>query len=311
MDTEDRFRGCFLGLACGDATGTAVGLLPRGSFPRLTDMVGGGRFELAPGQWTDDTSMALCLATSLVAENGFHPRDQMERYTRWLQEGAFSSTGRCFGIGSTVALALERFRRTGDPFSGPTDPIPASNGCLSRLAPIPMFFHRDRSEAVAMCGDSARTTHGARECVDACHLFGAMLFKALEGRSKEEILLGRHFLPDGEVQLCESISKVARGEYRDLTEVAVRGSSYVVMSLEAALWCFYRNGSYEDAVLAAANLGEDAEATAAVCGQLAGAHYGARGIPRAWRAKLAMGAVIEGLAKSLYEAGERRGEDPR
>lgn len=305
MDAQQRFRGCLLGLACGDAVGAAVGFLPRGSFPRLTDMIGGGRFELAPGQWTDDTSMALCLATSLVAENGFNPRDQMQRYSHWLKDGAFSSTGRSFGVGPTVALSLERFERTGDPFSGPTDPVPAANGCIARLAPVPMFFHADWRQAVARSGESARTTHGARECVDACMLLGAMLYKALNGLSKDEILLGPHFHSDSDVDLSESLLSIARGDYRDLAEASIRGSGYVVKSLEAALWCFYRNGSYEDAVLDAANLGEDADTTAAVCGQLAGAHWGTDGIPRAWRERVAMGAVIEGLARSLYEAGLR------
>ena len=87
VDLRDRFRGCLLGLAVGDAVGTTVEFSSRGSFPPVTDMVGGGPFRLEPGQWTDDTSMALCLATSLLERDGFDPRDQMERYCRWRDEG--------------------------------------------------------------------------------------------------------------------------------------------------------------------------------------------------------------------------------
>ena len=106
----DRFRGCLLGLAVGDAVGTTVEFAPRGSFLPLTDMTGGGPFQLEPGQWTDDTSMALCLATSLIEQRGFDPVDQMNRYCNWLEFGYLSSNGFCFDIGNTVSAALSRYR---------------------------------------------------------------------------------------------------------------------------------------------------------------------------------------------------------
>jgi ADP-ribosyl-[dinitrogen reductase] hydrolase len=120
MDTEDRFRGCLLGLAVGDAVGTTLEFKPPGSFAPITDMVGGGPFRLKPGEWTDDTSMALCLATSLVETGGFDPKDQMDRYCRWWKEGYLSSNARCFDIGNTVADALRQYQKTGDPIVGST-----------------------------------------------------------------------------------------------------------------------------------------------------------------------------------------------
>ena len=129
VSLQDRFRGSLLGLACGDAVGTAVEFRPRGSFPRVQEMTGGGPFGLEPGEWTDDTSMALCLAASLVEQEAFDPQDQMDRYVRWWKEGYFSSTGKHFDIGSTVKQALERYMDTGNPFSGPTDPRTSGNGC--------------------------------------------------------------------------------------------------------------------------------------------------------------------------------------
>src|SRR4051812_18469932 len=102
MDDTARFRGCLLGLACGDAVGATVEFRERGSFEPVTDMLGGGRFRLPLGAWTDDTSMALCLATSLAELGRFDPRDQMERYCRWREEGYLSSTGRCFDIGLSI-----------------------------------------------------------------------------------------------------------------------------------------------------------------------------------------------------------------
>jgi ADP-ribosyl-[dinitrogen reductase] hydrolase len=296
-----RFRGCLLGLACGDAVGTTVEFRPRGTFRPLADMVGGGPFGLNPGEWTDDTSMALCLATSLIERNGFDPLDQMERYSRWRVEGYLSSNGICFDIGNTVAQALDRFRATGRPFSGPTDPRTAGNGSLMRLAPVPMYYANDLNKAAHFSGESSRTTHGAREAVDACRLFGVMLATALRGESKEAVLTGSFGL-----DLAPSILAIAAGSYRIRTRDEIQGSGYVVKSLEAALWCFHNTENYRDAVLAAANLGDDADTTAAICGQIAGACYGVDIIPAKWLNKLAMREEITHIADRLHSTGAGR-----
>lgn len=301
MDTLERFHGSLLGLACGDAVGTTVEFRPRGSFTPVTDMTGGGPFSLEPGQWTDDTSMALCLAASLVERGGFDAADQMQRYCRWMDEGYLSPTGECFDIGMTVSAALRRFQNTGEPFSGSTHPRTAGNGCLMRLAPVPMFYFGDRDAAIEHAGHSARTTHGAQECVDASRLFGAMLWRALWGAGKDDILLGH-----GMTGLqSERLASIANGGYRKLDATAIRGNGYVVDSLEAALWCFAGTSTFEDAILCAANLGGDADTTAAICGQLAGAYYGATGIPEHWRSRLAMTGTITGLADRLFGHGTR------
>lgn len=295
MDADpDRFRGCLLGLAVGDAVGTTVEFRARGSFPPLTDMVGGGPFHLQAGQWTDDTSMALCLATSLVATQGFHPADQLERYCDWYENGSLSSTGRCFDIGSTVRAALERFRRSGDPFGGSTAPDTAGNGSLMRLAPIPMAYFPDLEKIVHFAGQSSRTTHGAREAVEACQLFAEMLFNALRGGRKEAILFGATFQPG-----APKIREIAAGAYRSKSVDEIEGSGYAVKSLEAALWCLHVTDTFEDAILRAANLGGDADTTAAICGQVAGAHYGEAGIPLKWLERLHMRAEITRLAEQL------------
>lgn len=296
MDTQGRFRGCLLGLAAGDAVGTTVEFRPRGTFEPLRDMVGGGPFGLLPGQWTDDTSMALCLATSLVERNGFDPRDQMERYRRWADDGYLSSTGTCFDIGNTVAAALRRFGRTGEPFAGSTDPQSAGNGCIMRLAPVPMFFFPDLEAAERYGAESSRTTHGATECLDASRLFARIICRALQGRSKDEVALA----DGGSFAGAETIAAIARGDYRARLETDVRGSGYVVESLEAAMWCFTQTDSFEEAILKAANLGDDADTTAAVCGQVAGAYYGEAGIPAGWLERLALRAEITHLADRLY-----------
>ena len=160
------------------------------AFHRVTDMVGGGPFRLKPGEWTDDTSMALCLASSLVEQGKFDPLDQMERYLRWFDEGYLSSNGHCFDIGNTVRGALSRFRHSRQPFSGSTDPGSAGNGCIMRLAPVPMFFFPERTAAIEMSAESSRTTHGTAECIDSASLFGGILWQALSGSSKTDVILG-------------------------------------------------------------------------------------------------------------------------
>ncbi|QCP47922.1 ADP-ribosylglycohydrolase family protein [Trinickia violacea] len=295
MNKVDRFRGCLLGLACGDAVGTTVEFRPRGTFKPVVDMTGGGPFNLKPGEWTDDTSMALCMASSLVELDRFDARDMMERFCRWMDEGYLSSNGSCFDVGGTVDDALWRFKETGEPFSGSTDRFAAGNGCLMRLAPIPMFFHHDLEQVIERSGQSSRLTHGARECVEATRLFGAMLFRALSGETKEAIM-ATSGLPVGD---CESVRAIAAGSYRSKTENGIRGSGYVIDSLEAALWCFANTFTFEEAILRATNLGDDADTTAAICGQLAGAHYGMAEIPQQWLDTLVMRDEIRGLADKL------------
>jgi ADP-ribosyl-[dinitrogen reductase] hydrolase len=297
--SHDRARGALLGLAAGDAVGATVEFKPRGSFAPLTDMVGGGPFHLQPGQWTDDASMALCLGYSLDECNGFDAHDQMTRYVRWWREGYLSSTGACFDIGVTVSKALQKFQRSGDPFAGSTDPHTAGNGCIMRLAPIPLFYFPDIDAAAKYAAESARTTHGAVECLDASRLLARILVRALQGARKEEVLYGDATTFTG----APKIEAIARGDYREKVASHIRGSGYVVDCLEAALWCVERTGNFADAVLLAANLGDDADTTAAVCGQVAGAYYGESGIPVSWRETLVMRQKIGALAEQLFTAG--------
>jgi ADP-ribosyl-[dinitrogen reductase] hydrolase len=291
---EDRYTGCLLGLASADAVGTTLEFRAKGSFKSLTDMVGGGPFHLQAGEWTDDTSMALCLAHSLVHCQGFDATDQMNRYCDWLDKGYMSSNGRCFDIGNTVRAALLRFKQNGDPFSGSTDPYSAGNGSIMRLAPVPMFYNPDVVQVIHFCAESSRTTHAAAESLDACRLFGVMLHLALNGRDKQEILRQTIYTPT-----TPKILDIATGNYLMKDESQIFGTGYVVASLEAALWCFATTDSFATAVLKAANLGDDADTTAAVCGQIAGAFYGKSGIPAHWLQKLVMRQDIEDLALAL------------
>ncbi len=299
----ERYRGCLLGLATGDALGTALEFRTPGTFDPIENMVGGGPFDLKAGQWTDDTSMALCLAESLIECGGFDPVDQLQRYLRWYRHGHLSSTGVCFDIGNTVSGALARFERTGEPYCGSSDPMTAGNGSLMRLAPVPMFFAQEPNRAVRMSGDSSRTTHGACEAIDACRYFGALLVGALRGVPKEELLADRYEPAPGmwdKASLSPKIAEIASGSFKHRNPPEIRGTGYVVESLEAALWAFNKSEGFREGALLAVNLGNDADMTGAVYGQLAGAFHGDSGIPKEWRSKLALRELIGSYAEKLF-----------
>jgi len=236
---SDRAAGALLGLAVGDAIGATVEFMPPGTFEPVTDMVGGGPHRLQPGQWTDDTSMALCLAESLVECGGFDPLDQMQRYVRWYRDGYLSSTGVCFDIGNATRAALHRFEQSGDPYAGSEAAKTAGNGSIMRLAPVPLFFFDDAVAAIRNAGESSRTTHAAREAVDACRYMAALIVGALHDVGKSE-LLGEQYSPVPELwddePLSPRVEEVARGSFRRREPLAIRGSGYVVESLEVACW---------------------------------------------------------------------------
>jgi len=298
----NRYRGCLLGLAVGDALGTALEFKPPGSFTPITDMIGGGPFNLKPGQWTDDTSMSLCLAESLIECRGFNPRDQMERYVRWWREGYLSSTGTCFDIGNTTRTALATFMKTGNPLSGPIDSYSAGNGSLMRLAPVPMFYAGNPREAIEKSGESSKTTHSAPVAVDACRYFGALIVGALNGNDKET-LLANHYCPVSgywrDHPLTPEIGEIAAGSFKHKHPPEIRGTGYVVQSLEAALWAFFHSNTFEEGCLMAVNLGDDADTTGAIYGQIAGAYYGEALIPITWRKVIANHDLIIASAGKL------------
>lgn len=293
---RDRAVGALLGLALGDALGTTLEFTARDSRTPLTDLVGGGPFRLRAGEWTDDTAMALALGESLLAHAGLDEADLMGRFVRWWREGAYSCTGHCFDIGMTTRSALARFEATGDPIAGSTGPRSAGNGSLMRLAPVAIRFWHDPEARRDAAARQSRTTHGAAEAVDACIAMAEMLAEAIAGASRDEVLRDRPGPWAG------AVAAVLSGRWRDRPREAIASSGYVVHSLEAALWCVGRHGDFAGAVLAAANLGDDADTTAAITGQLAGALAGASALPPAWLGRLAWRDRLESLASDLFAA---------
>ncbi len=273
---RERFLGALLGLAIGDALAAPTQFRRAGSFSPVGDMIGGGPFSLPPGGWSDDTAMALCLAESLLERGGFDPADQVERYRRWQREGYLSATGRCLGITASTARALAAAQWRRQPFSGSHDPRQLDPEPLSRVAPPVMFFFASPEEAVRMAGEAARTTCQSSTVLTACRDLAQILMLTLSGRPRAEIL--------------------AQAAARMPQQGADKGAG---QALSAAIEAFAATTGFREAVLHAANLGGDSDVASAVCGQLAGAYYGARAIPAAWRDTLLRRPLIESCADRL------------
>lgn len=297
---EDRTIGALVGLAVGDALGTTLEFKARDTFEPLTDMVGGGPFGLRPGQWTDDTSMALCIAASLIETGGLDLRDQLDRFVRWESRGYMSSTGTCFDIGNQTASALNAYQRTGEVPDLDLTETSSGNGSLMRLAPIPMAFASDPALAEETSRASSLTTHPSLECVEACGAYGRMIAEAIQGYSKQQILdSNRAAAPDC---AAPKVRGILEGDYRQKTREQISSSGYVISTMEAALWAFMATDSFRAGALLAVNLGDDADTVGAVYGQLAGAFYGLSGIPEEWVSTLYWSEEIIAMARSLYDA---------
>ena len=292
---RDRALGCFLGLAVGDAVGASVEFKPRGSFPPVTDMTGGGPFNLKPGEWTDDTTMALCLAESLLADDALDLSDFMTRLQAWLEDGKNTVPGRCFDIGITTRTAIESFIANGR-VAGSETADSAGNGSLVRLAPLAIRFAGDIGLARARAIKQSRATHATVECLDACALFVSFLLDALSGADKDAATRQRV------LALAPNLLFISAGEWRTKTREEIQSSGYVVHTLEAALWSVWQTDNFRDAVLTAANLGDNSDSVCAVAGQLAGALYGLSAIPPEWLSRLAWRDRIEALAEKLHDA---------
>jgi ADP-ribosyl-[dinitrogen reductase] hydrolase len=269
--------GALIGLAVGDAVAAATQHRKPGSFTPVGDMIGGGPFDLPRGGWSDDTAMALCLAESLLESSGFDARDQVKRYARWQQEGYLSATGQCVGITASTAraLAVAQWRR--QLFAGSHDPTQLDPEPLSRVAPAVLFFLPSVDTAVRQAADAARTTCQAPEVLNSCRRLAIALHAAVLGQTKAVILA--------------TAQPIARS--------APRSTATAATSLAAAFWAFSSADNFRDAVLRAANVGGNSDVVAAVCGQLAGAHYGIAAIPPAWRNGLIQNDLIENFADRL------------
>lgn len=287
MDAMKRLRGMLVGLAVGDALGAPVEFELRDSFPEVTHYQNGGPHNLKAGFWTDDTSMALCTAASLIHKGAMDPDDQLSRYLRWYRDGYMSSTGICFDIGNQTLKQLELYERCRS-FSELTafreteeSDGSAGNGALMRLAPVVIKYHADFGQTMAAAVLNAQLTHTDQRCVDANKVLAYFMIKSLDGPSKGTLLRAESITADLG-RLDPEIRHIVEGSYKSLSRSDVQSTGYVVHSLEAALWAFYNADSFEEGAVLAVNLSGDTDTIGAIYGQLAGAFWGYDSIPHDW-----------------------------
>lgn len=278
VNRKDKSKGMLMGLAIGDALGMSVEFKTRGHFEEVVGYREGGPFNLPAGYWTDDTSMAICLADSIIEKGGYDSFDVMDKYTAWVSKGYRSSTGKCFDVGNQVSKAISRYRQNPIVSSGEEYVEAAGNGCVMRLAPVVIATIASNKNIYSnerYCMISARETHLSHVAEQATGLFGSFLYiAATEHEAKQKIIN----LVDKTLQnnkIIESWKNVLKKSVED-----IKPTGYVVDTIEAALWAFLTTETFEQAVLKAVNLGGDADTIGAVCGQLAGAFYGLSGIPK-------------------------------
>ncbi len=295
---EEMALGGFLGLACGDALGSAVEFCPRGSFRDLTDMRSGGKFRLPKGYWTDDTSMAICLAESLVSKHDFDPHDQMNRYYEWANTGKNSSLPYAFGIGKQVAFMLGEFRKSGNPYSSRTASKYSGNGSLMRLMPVILRYYRNTESVLKYAELSSKTTHATNEAIQSCQYFSTLILRIFQGIPKE------HLFQDEDALKFDKLTSICLGTFKNKNPDDIGSVGFVIDSLEVALWAFWNTNNFRDAVLMAANLGDDADTNASICGQISGAYYGVSNIPESWLECLYRKDDLEKLALQLLKIGE-------
>lgn len=293
---KNKYLGSIFGLAVGDALGAPVEFKARDSFPPVKMMIEGGPFNLKAGQWTDDTSLALCMAISLIEKKHFDPSDIMSRFYEWYKNGYLSCTGHCFDIGNTTKKSILRFEETKDPYGGLASDFPA-NGSLMRLAPIPLFFYSHANDVLHYAELSSKLTHASPLAIDCCRALAFLITSALNAKSRDDFFSYKK----GDLNCSSLVEAILLGSYKNKERAQIISNGEAINTLEAAMWAFYETDNFNDGVLLAVNLGDDADTVGAVYGQLAGAFYGIESIRQDFLDKIYNDTLLENVALDLYK----------
>lgn len=290
MNYKDRVKGAFIGLAVGDALGTTLEFRRRDTYEHIDDIVGGGHFQMNPGEWTDDTSMALCMAESIIAKGGINASDILYRFYQWMRYGVNSPKGYCFDIGGATASGIRSWMKHQTVVNN-LEEEKSGNGGIMRLAPAVMCAWNDLDQAIGNAIETSDTTHGSETCANAAFYMAYYMYNLIHGVDQKPIVREPTF------------AEITATDFTKVPRKKIKSTGYVVHTLEAAIWALENTTNFKDAVVLAANLGDDADTVAAVTGQLAGAKYGLSSIPAKWRDILYMGDYLEDTAELLYEMG--------
>ncbi|KAL4736795.1 ADP-ribosylation/Crystallin J1 [Aspergillus similis] len=304
---ESRVKGTIYGVAVVDALGGPVEFQPRGSFEPVTDYQHNSNFDVPPGTWTDDTSMTLCLAKSLIDSCGvFDSQAAIRNYINWRNHGYLSATDECFDIGTATSKALE-YGGGGQPDIDKALKREncCGNGSLMRVSPIGLVYFDDLREALYQAAASSNVTHPYPTCAECCTIYTKLIVCAMNGASKEGLAAELAATRFRDRKLEQRLGRYASlQDWQAKAECDIDSSGYVISTLEAALWSFFSTSTLEGGALRAVNLGWDADTVGAVYGGLAGAFYGLEAIPSRWIEGLQKREVIEEIADDLAKLGE-------
>ncbi len=272
---KDRCLGSWLGLAIGDALGAPIQFQDRDAYEPVTDYRPGGVYQIPAGYWTDDTSMALCLAETLLEHRQYDPTDFGKRLVKWVEDGYNSSMPKCFDIGKTTLTAISNFRRSGPDDCGEKGEYSKGNGSIMRLAPVPIFHRNNRMKAEVEAVQQGAFTHNNTATANACYLLCHTLLEAYLTGTKEAT-----FDALSNLSFHAEFAGIEKQKFKSNSREETKSDGYVVSTLDAALWAVWHTDTFEDAILLAVNLGHDADTVGAVTGQIAGAIYGYSSIPK-------------------------------
>ncbi len=303
LTLREQLVGCLVGLVVGDALGVPAEFKPRRQLDQapVTRMTGFGTHGQPPGTWSDDSSLALATAESLL--DGYAPHDMMRRFHAWRTTGYMTAHGEVFDIGNATRVAIDRYGQ-GLPQEawGGREERDNGNGSLMRIAPLSCAVHQlDTATIVARSVEVSALTHAHPRSTMCCAYFSLLMRGLLAGEGLDEAMLAaagelRGFLRPEEAQL---LGRVLDGTVLAAPREQIAGSGYVLHCLEASLWAAERGRGYRESVLLAVNLGDDTDTTAAVTGAICGAMYGLRGIPEEWLATLVRGDMVRELAEQF------------
>ena len=320
-EKEKKGIGTMLGMSIGDAMGGRLEFKPikYDNKSPLTDMGKdlGGNFSLYPGQWTDDTSMGLCLADSLLMNKGqLNQRDLMHRFIAWWRGGynnafRFNKKPRSsVGLRGNIYLSFKKYLQDYNEFRQLKDETDAGNkntsgnGTIMRNAAIPICFNYDINEAREMAKRQSLVTHQGLEAKECCSLLTHIIVRIFEGNELKDILnnLDKDFKCDIRSVNYLAASKQEgndkdrnwkwkiKGQYiyspsRSYSNPGYIGS-YAMDNMAMSLNIMYNTDNFKDAIIKAVNLRGDSDSVASVVGQIAGAYYPIEEIPSDWIAAI-------------------------
>lgn len=276
-------KGTYFGLIIGDALGAPLEFVRR-DFKNISDMTTGGYHNVSKGEWTDDTSMMLAIANSLINLKTFSLEDQLKEYVKWFKNGKYSTRNNCFDIGLQTKGSLEDYIEKGSIISEYNHFNNSGNGSVMRLAPINIKYASTKNikELLYYSRRSSLSTHPNKICQEACVLLSIIINRCFNGLEKKDILYFNDKTLSNYNIKTKEIKEIAKGSYINKKREDISSSGYVVSSLEASIWAFNETDNFNDALLLAVNLGNDADTVGAITGQIAGAYYGYNNINKDW-----------------------------